>query len=229
LYKVLINLNRLPDVICITETRIKGIPTTNVNLNNYNLIYSNSPTNAGGVAMYLLNTINYDLATEYSINIDGCEGLWVNVDTSSNKLLLGVVYKHPKSKATIFLESLDLNLQKLNDKKGIIMGDFNINLLLESTVVEEYKNIIAQNAFLSIVNIPTRVTETSKTLLDHILTNILSADIKPSVLQCNLSDHFPTLMQVSKLNTTQNFKSDVYKRNMKNFNSESFSNSVALR
>jgi len=85
LYEVLLNLNLLSDVICITETWIKGIPTTNVNLNNYYLIYSNSPTNAGRVAMYLLNTINNDLATEYSINIDGCEGLWVNVDPSSNK------------------------------------------------------------------------------------------------------------------------------------------------
>jgi len=47
--------------------------------------------------MYLSNTINYDLATKYSMNIDECEDLWV-------KLLLGVVYKHPKSNAKTFLE-----------------------------------------------------------------------------------------------------------------------------
>jgi len=78
------------------------------------------------------------------------------------------------------------------------MDDYNINLLAESIIVENYKNITFQNAFISLVSISTWVTETSPTLLDHILTNITSNDITPVVLQCDISNHFPT-MHISKL------------------------------
>ena len=52
------------------------------------------------------------------------------------------------------------------------MDDFNVNLLHETPFATDYKNTIARNAFFSVINIPTKVTKTTQTPIDHILTNI---------------------------------------------------------
>ena len=51
-YKLIEALQILPHVICITETRIKNQPLSNLDLLNYRFFHVNSTTNAGGVAMY---------------------------------------------------------------------------------------------------------------------------------------------------------------------------------
>ena len=55
LYDFLVELNFLPDVICLTETRIKLHPLLNISLPNYTFFHTDSTTNAGGVGIYVLN------------------------------------------------------------------------------------------------------------------------------------------------------------------------------
>ena len=40
-------------IICITETKLKGIPDVNISLTGYVFIHNNSSTNAGGVGTYI--------------------------------------------------------------------------------------------------------------------------------------------------------------------------------
>ena len=68
-----------------------------------------------------------------------------------------------------------LLLEKLSlEKKEIIlMGDFNINLL-HSDVDKETSNFmdnIYSNSFFPTINLPTRITASSKTLIDNIFYN----------------------------------------------------------
>ena len=68
-----------------------------------------------------------------------------------------------------------LLLEKLSlEKKEIIlMGDFNINLL-HSEVDKETSNFmdnIYSNSFFPTINLPTRITASSKTLIDNIFYN----------------------------------------------------------
>ena len=69
----------LPDVICLTETRLKQQLLLNVNLSEYSLIHNDSPTNAGGVAMYLSEQIRYEVLTEMHMDFSGCENIWVKL------------------------------------------------------------------------------------------------------------------------------------------------------
>ena len=41
-----------PDVLCITETKIKNNPLRNITIPGYDFFHADSPTNAGGVAIY---------------------------------------------------------------------------------------------------------------------------------------------------------------------------------
>ena len=69
-FEFLITWHISPDIICIYESRLKHNPLTSVNLPGYTLIHTNSPTNAGGVAMYIANNIAYELKTDYEMKID---------------------------------------------------------------------------------------------------------------------------------------------------------------
>ena len=51
----------------------------------------------------------------------------------------------------------------------IIAGDFNINLLDSSSVQRDYVNLYSDYQFLQQVTEPTRVTNLSATLIDHML------------------------------------------------------------
>lgn len=75
-----------------------------------------------------------------------------------------------------------------------ILGDMNIDLLRfpNSSVSVDLLNTFVSNAFIPLVNCPTRVTTCSMSLIDVLFTNDL-VNINTSmtyVLTCAISDHF---------------------------------------
>ena len=73
LCELISNLSRSPDVILTTETRIQEAPAVNIEIQGYNLKFANSPTKAGGVAMYFTKDINFEIAPVYNLEIKGGE------------------------------------------------------------------------------------------------------------------------------------------------------------
>ena len=59
--------------------------------------------------------------------------------------------------------------------------------------------MLPNNAFHSIVDKPTRITATSSTLIDHILTNDTSSQITPGILNSDVSDHFTTFVLIKNV------------------------------
>ena len=53
-YEFLQSLDYLPDIICLSETKIKNLPTVNLSLTGYHSIeHADSQTAAGGVGIYI--------------------------------------------------------------------------------------------------------------------------------------------------------------------------------
>ena len=73
------------------------------------------------------------------------------------------------------------------------MGDININLIEKNRQTVDYLLMLQSNSFFSVLNKPTRITPTSKTLIDHIsiLTNDVNLTVKPSVIIYKIADHLP--------------------------------------
>ena len=149
LCELIFNMCRLPDNILLTETWIQEAPEVNLEMQGYNLLFANSPTKAGGVAMYFSKEINFEIATDYNLKIKGCKNMWATICTPQHKLWIEVMYQHPNFNLNSFLDNFNLTLGKINTNKcqNIIMGDFNVSLLNETPFVTNYKNIIAKNAF----------------------------------------------------------------------------------
>ena len=82
------------------------------------------------------------------------------------------------------------------NKNCIITGDFNYNLfnLKYHEETENFYNIMTSNSFRTLITKPTRVTDNSSTLIDHIWVNDMSDNkMDCKILVTDITDHFPVL------------------------------------
>ena len=79
------------------------------------------------------------------------------------------------------------------------MGDFNIHLLNYDThfPTKGFINIFVSNHFIPYINHPTRISDSSSTIIDNNFTNIVDAHIICGNLTTHISDHFPQFLILS--------------------------------
>ena len=147
--------------------------------------------------MYVSNLVSSDITYKYCLKTEKCEELWLNVKLDSKSyFVISTLYRHPRSNAFVFCEKLNATLSNLNKttKKFLILGDLNLNTTgcNQHPHAKGYLNILSSNAAFPLITKPTRITSTSPTLLDHIITNITQNTLLPGILRSDLSDHFPT-------------------------------------
>jgi exonuclease III len=168
------------------------------------------------------------------IKITNCKG-------SAKSVIIANVYRSPSRKPNQFHDSLDCILQKLNrhDKKHILLvGDFNIDLIKYETDINS-QNIVdtASNyGFIQVISRPTRITDHSATLIDHIYTNKINSVLCCDVITLDLSDHLATSVKISldvsldNVQNPRNRKNDSENREYRMFNEandESFKHLIA--
>jgi endonuclease/exonuclease/phosphatase family metal-dependent hydrolase len=128
------------------------------------------------------------------------ESCWVEIESdntaSINKnIIIGCVYRHPRSNTQAYIEHLDELLKHLNQLKHqvIILGDINIDFLRYAThqSTERYLDMLYTNNFIPIITKPTRITDHTKTLIDHIYINKSIYQVKSGIAVFDISDHLP--------------------------------------
>ena len=101
------------------------------------------------------------------------------IGTFNNNYLNPLLAKLSKEKKTVFL-----------------LGDFNVDLSKyeQHSPTNEFLDSLASSMFLPHVIQPTRVTSNSKSIIDNIVTNIISTDIISGNLTATISDHLPQFL-----------------------------------
>lgn len=106
-------------------------------------------------------------------------------------IIVGVCYRPPKQ--TDFYELLESICFKCNislEKKCIIMGDFNTNLLLpQSSLIESLSYLCKVSGLQQLITEPTRLSIKSRSLLDLILVSDCGMICQSGVLDVAFSDH----------------------------------------
>ena len=118
------NCERMPDVIGISETRIDG-DSYLVKLPGYEFKNCDSPTSAGGVGIYIRENLNFDVRDDLKLDIDNCEDKWIEINVNSSKqkskgaekIVIGIIYRHPGNNFKLFQEKLSGTIYELNKKK----------------------------------------------------------------------------------------------------------------
>ena len=153
------------------------------------------------------------------------EMLFVEVTVGAAKMALGVIYKSPLIPYSVYA-SIHENLVAVTTKYEhcLIMGDMNINHLQpESSPCKFFTTYVTEPfAFTQVITEPTRITATSSTLIDLMLTACPdNVKVHGVVDTPGISDHCMTYMAYS-LKKPKFKPKMVTRRDFRNFNRDSF-------
>ena len=132
-------------------------------------------------------------------------------------MILITIWKKPLAKLT----------KKI--KRFYITGDFNIDLLKYEIVpkYQDFYNMMASNGYLPQITMPTRLTDTTMSIIDNIYTNTFTEDIFSGNIILQITDHLLQFISVNKKHTVNHIKSNYYKRDYKMFNEQDFLNDLS--
>ena len=158
-------------------------------------------TLSGGVMIYVHQDITSHKLVKnisYCDNYNNC--LATEIEINNNKTTILNIYRSPSNSNEAFLSILETIIEKVKSKSCYVLGDMNYNLLNidKHAPTNEYCNILTTSSFRPLITKPTRITDKSETLIDHIWTNNLNNTImnKSHIILTDITDHLPCLTTV---------------------------------
>ena len=175
-----------------------------------------SSNRGGGLATYVnLNVCAAENFEKFVIPEDAmpagpapCESLFVKLNIELERkntyksYLVGNIYRSPSNNASTlhdYLESLLSSLDRHGNKNITYGGDFNIDLCkyeLDNNSQALIDSATRHN-FVQLINRPTRITQHSATLIDHIYTNKVCDVVSTGVVTYDISDHLGTYVTIA--------------------------------
>ena len=195
---MLFELNNSFSIIGLSETKLKydKDPLLNTKIEGYIFESQPSLSNAGGVAFYIKDELDFIIRSDISSSEPEFETLWVEFHSKNqSNLLCGIIYRHPSSNSENFLNYFNSTIEKIHqeNKLCLIMGDFNFDLLKTDSHAdsENFLNTLGSFFFQPQILQPTRITDHSATLIDNIFFNSLEHNITSGNIVYDLTDHLP--------------------------------------
>ena len=131
--------------------------------------------------------------------------------------IIGVIYRpntQPWADVDVFHVTLNDILGMVNNERKLctVMGDFNIDLLQYNTnhKTNLFLDDIFSLGFVPVILKPTRITDTTATLIDHIYTNNISELKQSAIVITDVADHLATSVffeKQSKVKKSKTIKS----------------------
>ena len=193
---------RLPDIICITETHFTDDQDLHkFELLNYSLYAkSRSIMKQGGVAVYVNNNFQV-LARDDLDHFEEqvFESLFLEIRTraSNFRLLCGVIYRTDTKEKVAdarkrFCTLMSNTLDKIMDDNTLtvcLCGDFNLDLQNDEFHTREYKKNMYEKNFFSCINRPTKSKKKGCSLIDHMWCNKVEHFSNSAILVDKFADH----------------------------------------
>ena len=218
-------------ILGITESRLSPVKhcSSFVCLPHYSFIRKDA-TMPGhtGIGVYIHDSIVKYIFRRYDLESPLIEAIWLELRIpNSTPALLGFIYRNPASLINWYDSYIDM-IDKVNqcNLTTFILGDFNINLLIEQPNWENISNLLG---YKQLVTEPTRICDKSSTLLDHIYCNNHKINIECMISDITLSDHKPIICKWTFKLPKPIPKGHTYisYRNFKRFNLNSYLNELS--
>lgn len=228
-YDDLVNFLTLADhafsLICLSETWLSSDDDKLFALPGYQAEYNHRSTDRhGGSAIFISNDISYKRRQDIMFLTQKCESVWLEFDrfifASTKNTIIGCIYRSPSASYEQFCCELECILHTFNheNKNIIILGDINIDITdMTDSSCSLYTNCLLGHGMESLLASPTRFAPLgSSTLIDHVLSNIISPQIA-GVINFDITDHYPIFLLVECPNNTT-----PKKRSQQSFNKKRF-------
>ena len=180
-----------------------------------------------GIAVYISQTIKAERLPhleDYNV-----ESIWLKIYLKNHApFILGFLYRNPKERSCwVDNFSLMVDAVLLQSQEYILLGDFNIDLLKPNP---HWKTATELCNLTQLVETPTRVTNNTTTLIDHIYTTHSKHIAEVCVPTFGCSDHYPVCVTWKKRNvkipktghkvisfrSLKNFDKDIFLNDLKN-------------
>ena len=114
---------------------------------------------------------------------------------------MGACYRPPHGDIEAFnnkIHEVLLSCQT-REKCVYLAGDFNLDLMKRSikSLIQTFMDVMSSCALLPLITKPTRITPTSKSLIDNIFTNNFVNDHTSYIVLCDISDHLPLITSIN--------------------------------
>ncbi|XP_065639571.1 uncharacterized protein LOC136072316 [Hydra vulgaris] len=203
----LIECDYLFSMICITETWCSDEScriNSSLEIPKYKLLSFERKTNkrGGGIITYIRNDQITKIREDLSTSDADSEVFTIEITSNKSKnILVSTCYRPPED---------CLQYEK----------NANIKLFFDEML---------QYYIFPIINKPTRVTPTSITAVDNILTNsIFDTSLKAGIIKTDISDHFPVFFSLTQdIKSINSCKIKIYKRKINKFAIQQFKDSLS--
>lgn len=210
------------DIICITEHFIMSGQEKLLCIPNYKLAacYARPNIKRGGACILVKKGLEYkelpDIMRHSVAGIIEC----CAIELTSQKLTILCVYRPPKyTNFNIFYEKLDIILKNIcnkTNKKIIMCGDFNIDILKKNKISMEFEYFLMNYNLKLEINEPTRPD--SKTCLDNFAHNSKQT-CQSEIIDFGLSDHTAQILKIKvnrfrQIKTWKTLRRDISEENL---------------
>ena len=180
----------------------------------------------GGVILYFRKSIN--CKRKCNIEISNIETLWAEITLPNAKPFLICSVYRPPSLTSDWIDLFEeaLSIAQTTGLEVIIMGDFNLDLSMNTN--RKWLNLIELFDLSQLISKPTRATETSSTIIDHVYTSYPENISESFVSHYSISDHFPVCFSRkinNKISKSDHITSSY--RSFKTFNEDAFINDLS--
>lgn len=188
------------DVIILTEIWSTNLAHYVNLLNNYDFFFDPPDSGVGGVGLYIKKVLNPKQTFKYNDPSSATkprtyENVWVEISVDNSIYTIGGYYRHPNTSIKDFTNFFSFTLDKLKFvKRCFIFGDINIHLENYSScnTVRTYLDAVLDYKFLPYVYLPTRFSNHSSSIIDHVYSNDLFVDnhgCKTGLVINDIADH----------------------------------------
>ena len=138
----------------------------------------------------------YD-SSELSSN-SSLEATWIDLSLHSRRLLIGSTYRPPDCPSSF--DEFSLVMENLWRKRSniILLGNFNVNLSssCDPSLKRKFTNVHCKFNLKNVIDVPTRITGDSSSLIDLIITSVPSKISGHGACNPGISDYhlvYPTV------------------------------------
>ena len=181
----ILTIKGTPEIIAMSEIKLKEKNIYNISIPGYVFLNTNSPTSAGGVGLYISQELGFIRWRYLELSDDRTESCWV--EDCAN-----------------FQNALKEQLCNVNNKRKevFVLGDININFLNcnRDNQTSDYLDVLFGLGYMPLITKATHITDHTKMLIDHIYTDVPQKITKAGIKLClaDIKDHLPVFCTVTK-------------------------------
>ena len=218
------------DVLAISESKLNSNSTdAELSIQDYNLERLDRDSNGGGVMLYCHT--KYSMIRQSKMCNQEFESLWVKLKSQNSKpIFLSVTYRSPSIKNPVDYTKRLCSYMTLCMKsipfgtEVFCVGDFNADYSTNCALTSLLKDFSRSCNLKQLIDKPTRITETTSSIIDLIFTNS-NKILEYGSITCGISDHNIIYCNIKFKKPKYEPKSIKF-RSFKNFDKTSYVNDL---